>query len=427
MQRPVKPIESVAFVSTRIAGTDGVSLEIEKWTEVLSRLGVDSYFIAGECDRDEKKTFLIEEAHLNHPQILDIRTRAFGTQVRTEELTNQIIGTSGKIRKKLQQAVERFQPDLLIAENSLSIPMNIPLGIAVLQMIQQTGIDCLAHHHDLPWERERFRINCIDDFLAAAFPPPLRQIHHVVINQIAAENFSRRIGLPTRRIPNVMDFENPPSPPDDYANSFREELGLSEEDHLILQPTRVVARKAIQISIELIRRLNDPRAKLVISHDIGDEGKEYADYLREFAEMMNVEVIFASDRISDRRGRTAEGRKIFTIHDVYPQADLVTYPSEIEGFGNAFLEAIYYRCPIICNRYSIYRTDIEPSGVSPIVFDGFLTDATVDQVRSVLEDSQYASDMVEYNYQAARQYFSYEILEDHLQEALRWISYTPRH
>ena len=37
-----------------------------------------------------------------------------------------------------------------------------------------------------------------------------------------------------------------------------------------------------------------------------------------------------------------------------PHADLVTYPSTFEGFGNAFLEAIYYCRPIVVNTYSIY-------------------------------------------------------------------------
>ena len=38
----------VAFVSTRIAGTDGVSLEIAKWAHVLERAGVECYYIAGD-------------------------------------------------------------------------------------------------------------------------------------------------------------------------------------------------------------------------------------------------------------------------------------------------------------------------------------------------------------------------------------------
>jgi glycosyltransferase involved in cell wall biosynthesis len=36
----------------------------------------------------------------------------------------------------------------------------------------------------------------------------------------------------------------------------------------------------------------------------------------------------------------------------------VTYLSGYEGFGNAFIEAIYFKKPIIVNRYSIFVEDI---------------------------------------------------------------------
>jgi len=97
--------------------------------------------------------------------------------------------------------------------------------------------------------------------------------------------------------------------------------------------------------------------------------------------------------INHRRGVGPEGQKQYTIWDAYQHADLVTYPSTYEGFGNAFLEAIYYKKPILCNRYGIYRTDIEPCGFKVILMDGFLTDDVVAQVRRVLDDKDYASDL----------------------------------
>jgi glycosyltransferase involved in cell wall biosynthesis len=240
-----------------------------------------------------------------------------------------------------------------------------------------------------------------------------------VINSLAGEEFSRRTGLSCRIIPNVMDFANPPPPADDYARQFRSEIGLDDDDLLILQPTRVVARKGIEHSVELARRLAPDRAKLVITHASGDEGDAYALRIREYAELMDVEVIFASAWIADRRGTGPAGRRLFTIHDVYPQADLVAYPSTYEGFGNAFLEAIYHRCPIVCNRYTIYRTDIEPCGLRPILFDRFPTDETVGEIRRVLTDPQYRQEMVEHNYAVAREFFSYEVLEDELRLVMR--------
>ncbi len=407
-------IDRVGFVSTRIAGTDGVSLEIAKWAEVIERVGIECYYIAGELDRPADRSFIIEEAHFNHPAILDISDRAFDVELRTPELTNDIAEMTRVIRDKLDEAIRTFQLDALIVENALTIPMNIPLGIALVHEVQESPIGCLAHHHDFAWERDRFMINCVDDMIHFAFPPALHQIQHVVINSLAGEEFSRRTGLSCRIIPNVMDYANPPEPPDDYSRQFRREIGLDDDELLILQPTRVVARKGIEHAIELVRRLAPDRAKLVITHASGDEGDEYAMRIREFAELMHVDVIFADRWISDKRGTGPDGRKLFTIEDVYPQADLVSYPSTYEGFGNAFLEAVYFKCPVVCNRYAIYRADIEPCGMRPILFDGFPTNGTIDEIRRVLADAEYRREMVEHNYEVATRFFSYEVLEDEL-------------
>jgi len=414
-------VERVAFVSTRIAGTDGVSLEIAKWAEVIERMGIECYYIAGESDRPDDRTYLIEEAHFNHPDILDISRRSFEGERRTPELTNDITKMSLMIRDKLRRAIDELDADALIVENALTIPMNLPLGMALVAEIQEQELPCMAHHHDFHWERERFLVNAVKDIVRYAFPPALPQIQHVVINSLAGEEFSRRTGLSCRIIPNVMDYANPPDPPDEYSRQFRKEIGLGDDDLLILQPTRVVERKGIEFAIELARRLAGDRAKLVITHASGDEGDAYAERIREFAELLDVDVIFANKWISDQRGTADDGRKLFTIHDTYPQADLVAYPSTYEGFGNAFLEAVYHKCPIVCNRYAIYRTDIEPVGMRPILFDGFPTDDTVDEIHKVLGDAEYRREMVELNYEIANEFFSYEVLE----EELRLITQRP--
>ena len=53
-------------------------------------------------------------------------------------------------------------------------------------------------------------------------------------------------------------------------------------DIFILQPTRVCS-KGIGM-IELVQRLEDPNAILVISHASGDEGDEYERRLKEYAD-----------------------------------------------------------------------------------------------------------------------------------------------
>ena len=404
----------VAFVSTRISGTDGVSLEIDKWATVLERMGVECFYITGQSDRPADRTALIEEASFNHPEILDISEQAFHTEIRSEHLTNEIKRMTRVIRDKLNQAIRDFRIDGIIPENALAIPMNIPLGIAIVECIQEIAIGCMAHHHDFYWERDRFRVSSVKDLLRYAFPPALPQIQHIVINSLQEEEFSRRTGLSCRIIPNVMDFANPPPPADEYALQFRDAIGLEEGDLMILQPTRVVARKGIEHAIELVSRLGLPHAKLIISHGSGDEGNVYLDRILEYAEIMGIELLMAGSWISENRETGPDGKPRFTLSDLLAQADLVTYPSEYEGFGNAFLEAIYHRRPVVCNRYLIYRTDIEPCGFRTITFDGFLSHETVEQTHHVLHDTAFREEMVDHNYRVAQEFFSYEVLEAEL-------------
>ena len=50
-----------------------------------------------------------------------------------------------------------------------------------------------------------------------------------------------------------------------------------------------------------MRRLNDPRAKLVISHPAGDEGSTYMQLLRERIDDAKLDVRFIFDRICETR------------------------------------------------------------------------------------------------------------------------------
>lgn len=59
----------VGFVSTRFAGTDGVSLEAEKWASLLSGMGHECFYFSGESDRPEDRSYVVPEAHFSHPQV----------------------------------------------------------------------------------------------------------------------------------------------------------------------------------------------------------------------------------------------------------------------------------------------------------------------------------------------------------------------
>jgi glycosyltransferase involved in cell wall biosynthesis len=432
------PSRRIGFISTRFAGTDGVSLEAAKWAEVLGRMDHECFYFCGECDRPKEKSYVVPEAYYRHPtidainqtvyqgtwgelhegrkrhpEIQELHKDFFSVYIRPSHITQQIQELRFYLKEQLYKFALQFHIELLIIENALSIPINLPLGLALSEFIAETGYPVIAHHHDFFWERQRFINNSVQDYLAAAFPPDLPSIRHVVINTVQARALASRIGVPTMVIPNVMDFDSPPPALDDYARSARTDLGLGPDQYLILQPTRIIQRKGIEHAIELTRRLGLP-AKLVISHASGDEGTDYEQRVREFAALLNVTVNFESAIVGDARGRTPEGRKIYKLGDVYPQVDLVTYPSAIEGFGNAFLEAIYFKRPIVVNNYSIYETDIKPKGFKVVEFDGYISKATLDNACRLLTHPQEAAQQAEHNFELARRFYSFSMLQRRL-------------
>ena len=409
---------SFGFVSTRFAGTDGVSLETEKWVQVLKSKGCRVYYMAGELDTDSEISHLAPKAFFQHPEVLDLQHALFVEKRRSRECTKKIHALKEELRDEIDRFYQKFQFDVLVVQNALAIPVNIPLGLALTEFIIESAIPTIAHHHDFYWERQRFHSFAAMDYLKAAFPPDQPNVQHVVINSLAGMELARRTGASWTLVPNIMDFKILPQEIDDYNSDLRQSIGLDDDSFLVLQPTRLVSRKGIESSIELISRLSRKNCALVIPHEAGDEGLSYRQRVEDYAKFMGVNLCLIADRIGKARRTGKDGRKQYTLWDVYPHADLVSYPSIYEGYGNAFVEAIYYRKPILVNRYQIFEADIEPKGFRVISFDGFITAETVHKVEEIVNDSKQLADIAEANYMLGWRYLSYEMLEEKFEALL---------
>jgi glycosyltransferase involved in cell wall biosynthesis len=194
---------------------------------------------------------------------------------------------------------------------------------------------------------------------------------------------------------------------------------------LFLQLTRVVPRKGIELSIELVRwlqshpfTLHASRFTLVITHHAGDEGLDHLHQLQAQAAAAGVDLRYVADRVAPRRSMRPDGVKIYSLWDVYSHADFVTYPSLYEGFGNALIEAVYFRKPVLVNRYPVYVADIGPLGFDFVEIDGTITDEAVAEVQQMLADPERRWAAVEKNFRLGEQHFSYEVLKERLQELL---------
>ncbi len=406
----------IGQVSFRLAGTDGVSLETAKHTHVLERMGHTSYYCAGELDPPHRSdcqlearidgALLIPQTHFSHPEAVWITDHAFGTLTRHPDLEQKLLTLTEVIKIGLLDFIQRFRIDVLVAQNILAIPMNLALSLAVYQVIKQTGIPTIAHHHDFYWERERYRVNCVGELLQQLFPPDLPNLRHVVINTMAQQQLAKR-SIESEVVPNILDFEAPLPDYDEYNHDMRKEIGLQEDDIMFLQPTRVVPRKGIEHSIELISRLEDPRIKLIIPHRAEYNTFRYLEELCALAAKSHVPMFYLPAKFHPVRMKGPGGTRIYSLWDAYLFADFVTYPSLYEGFGNALLETIYFRKPFLINRYQVFIQDIEPTGIKAVKMDGEVSKTVVDEVKSLLNDSQKQNLYADANIKIGKGSYSY--------------------
>jgi glycosyltransferase involved in cell wall biosynthesis len=409
----------IGVAATRIAGVDGVTFEIAKWESVLERMGHDVRLIGGEVDALRPDARLVPAMHFTHPPAARVTAAAFDAESDASAVRREIDRLAEQLVPVIEDWVTGRGIELLIVQNAWAIPMHLPLAVAMRRVVTTLGVPAIGHHHDYWWERERFAGCIVPDVLDEAFPPNLPGIIHVSINSLAARELRRRRGIASSVIPNVFDFSRGrPRPHPALRRRLREELGMGSRGLLVVQPTRVVPRKGIELAIDLVARLRDRHAVLLLTSPAGDEGLEYLVELEKRAEDAGVRLRYAADRFAP----DLEGRPLgpaHSLHDAYLAADLITYPSSYEGYGNALVEAIYYGKPVVVNRYSVYESDIAPLGFRLIEVDGAITADTVREVKRALADPERQRRIARRNFEIARRHLSYEVLQRRLARFIR--------
>lgn len=392
-----------AIVHFRVSGFDGISLECKHWKRILTKLGHEVIFIAGELDT---QGIVIPELQFTHPKILNTHKKLIEEKARFEEVEGEIWKMAGVIEGKLRAVFENSEFDRVIVSNAFSLPINLSFGPALLKIVDEFKVPTVARDHDFWWDRERYKTSDGVRFFTKYFPPKDPFIRHTVLNSIDQETLKDTSGISAAVVPDSFDFSDVEEF-DSYAGSFREDLGIGEDDLVFLQATRIVPRKNIEASIELVRRLNDPRIVLVLAGHAGDEGLVYLGKLKSLADEAGIRAVFIGGRISVER-RVVAGERHYTLWDAFKNADFVTYPTKLEGFGNQFLETVAFRKPMLVNRYEVFKADLEPLGFELIKMDGVVTDEIVGEVRDLLKDPGRMKRMVDNNFEIARKNFSYE-------------------
>ena len=145
--------KNIAIFHYKVGGTDGVSLEIEKWKRVLESLGQRVFLCAGELGQTDG--YCIEELDQHHPQMARLYRNSFNELIDFDPLAYEtdLLCWSDRLEVKLLEFLGRYKIDLINVHNIWSVALNPPLAVALENVRQKLSLPALAHHHDFYWER----------------------------------------------------------------------------------------------------------------------------------------------------------------------------------------------------------------------------------------------------------------------------------
>lgn len=321
-------------VSFRLGWQDGVSVEAAKWADALRTLGYEIRTVAGAGVAD----VIVPGLDINEttPPSPDDLARAFDGS------------------------------DVVIVENLCSLPLNPAAAELVADLLH--GRPAVMRHHDLPWQHARF----------ADFPPPPDDPAwvHVTINDLSRRQLADR-GITATTLRNRFPIEGW----DVGRQEVRATRGVTDDEWLVLQPTRAIARKRVPVALAL--------AEVLGAHFwlLGPTEQNYE---------VELDPLLAAARVPVHRGDLRR-----PAAHAYAACDVVAFPSSWEGFGNPVIEAALALKPLALSDYPVLA-ELRPYG-----FEWFDAERP-DEVRSFLAEPDSA--LLDHNRAVAVEHFALEDL-----------------
>ena len=448
----------ILIVHYRVGERDGVSLEIEKRAKIFEELGVEVYFLAGYDGKKRKNSFVIKEIDITSNLNRFLKESFFDKKKKIlDELTMMTLffRLENVIYKKLLRVMTTIKFDLIFIHNVFSHVFNLPFFNALLKILDKVETPTICVHHDFWFEREEFikpNYNFITEIINLLPPKRHYILQHQVINSIMLKKLKDRRGISAQKIGDYFDFENNYAPRNS-ADEIRQFFSINKNDLVVLHATRITPRKAIENAIyfvyELEKKLKkiaplkittaersfifDKNSKVILflPNFVEFDSREYFHQLSKLVFRLKIKCFFAYNNFSLQDDFKKDKRMTFNFFDSYLIADLVTYTSIKEGFGNQFLEAVFFKKPVILFEYPVFKTDIKKEGYKVIslgseikAVNGFKSvpkvkiKEAVDETVDLLKDEKKYKAMVEQNFTIAKKFHDESLLRKDLASLL---------
>jgi len=436
---------TIGLCHFRVGETDGVSLEMDKWKLSLEKLGHKVIYIAG-SKGVLKDVEIIQELHYNdatNNKVVENAYVKFHSYKNEAEFKQEIEKEANSIESKLLEIIKRKNIDLLMVNNMFSLGWNLSAGLGFSNAIKNSDVKCLCHHHDFHWEREKYShptCTFVQDYLTTIFPPNHSRIKHVVINTIAKNELFKRRNIESTVVPNVFEFNNDWII-DEFNQDFRSSFNIKNNDLIILQATRIVQRKGIELALDFVAELNANKqlmigkklynnqifnadSKIVFLMVGLNEDDPYFEKIMDYAHSKQINIKWVNEFVDHERHQT-NTKKTYSLWDCYANCDIVTYTSLLEGWGNQFIEALVAKKIIISYQYPVFVQDIlhlkfntidlgdthtiNENGLAEVKPE-IIANASTKTIDLILSESKY-SNAVNENYTIGKQNLSLDALE----------------
>lgn len=443
----------VLFIHYRTGERDGVSLEIEKRAKILKELGVQVGYLTGFDGLARKIPYQIKEIDIRSNFSKFLRENCFYKKILAESFTIGLYHRwEAKIYQKGKDVFEAFRPDLVFVHNLFSHAYNLPATTALVKLLDKYQISTVAVHHDFWFERSQFlkpNYDFIREILDSLPPSRPYIIKHQVINFQAEKDLMKRRGIRPEVIGDYFDFSQVAPTVDKWNQDLKSFFGVKDDDLFILHATRISQRKAIENAIMFAKELEtslqkqtpirinkrlfqkNSRAILFFPNFVETDALDYYKKIKSLAQKIKLKVIWAGEYFSTER-REVNGVQKYCFWDSYVFADLVTYTSIQESFGNQFLEALFFKKIPVVFEYPVFKTDLKKEGYDYISLgdqvkvrnslnwvDLAKIKKAVGETIAVLVDPKRQLKMINKNFQIGRRFHDERFLKEDLRQLLR--------
>lgn len=363
-----KTIAIIHYTSPPIIA--GVELMIKEHIECFKDDGFKVKLISGEGKRYRQDINFVKIPEINsrHPFYSKL-----SKELEKGECPKEFEEFSDKIYKKLKKSLKNI--NICIVHQALTMHFNLALTAALVRLTKdlKEKVKFIHWTHDSTFLDENYTVK-FDKFKNKYPWNLLTQKHpnikYVVISNTRQKQLSKLFSCSIKSlifIPNGIDigkFFNLSK----YIQSLIGDYDLFNQDLIAVLPNRILPRKNIEQSINIIYELKKLgiKIKFILTGIYDYQNPTSADYYQKIQKLvkknnLKKDVIFLN-QYKPQNGKQINLRNL-KVSELYLLADFLLFPSKLEGFGRQIIESGITKTPVVCSDIGPFKETAQKDGL----------------------------------------------------------------